>query len=393
MTGADHRGRPRRRRRPAHRRARARLAAGLRPTLVYVVTNFQNPSGATLSEPRRHHLAALADRYGFVLVEDDPYGELRFRGESAPPPRHAAPATPSPSAPRRRSCRPACASAGWSRPPWLMGPWSASSRSPTCTPARSTSCVVADLLADDAFMAAPRRATCARPTVPAPTRWSRAVRADAGRAASRSRRPDGGMFAGPASPTAATPTSCSPGPSTAGVAFVPGSAFHRDGTGRDTLRLCFSTLTAERAGVEAIDRLASGAGSTTTSSTNRSKAASTSARSPVRQQVEQQAAHDGQHHPHLDSGRPRRAPSQPVVHQARQQRRRPAPRPAAPGRRARRTAARPRRARSRTPRPTRPAARRPGRRSARRRRPGAVRSSASIASTSATSSPSFDPKW
>lgn len=57
-----------------------RLAAGLRPTLVYVVANFDNPTGATLAEERRIRLAALADAYGFVIVEDDPYGELRWRG-------------------------------------------------------------------------------------------------------------------------------------------------------------------------------------------------------------------------------------------------------------------------------------------------------------------------
>lgn len=61
-----------------------RLAAGLRPTLVYVVANFDNPTGATLSAERRVRLAALADRYGFVLVEDDPYGELRWRGAAGP---------------------------------------------------------------------------------------------------------------------------------------------------------------------------------------------------------------------------------------------------------------------------------------------------------------------
>ena len=62
-----------------------RLRHGERPALVYVVANFDNPSGATLSAERRVALAALADRYGFVIVDDDPYGELRWRG-SAPPP-------------------------------------------------------------------------------------------------------------------------------------------------------------------------------------------------------------------------------------------------------------------------------------------------------------------
>jgi 2-aminoadipate transaminase len=61
------------------------LAGGLRPKLVYLVANFSNPSGATLSAPRRAHLAALADQFGFVVVEDDQYGRLRFRGEHLAP--------------------------------------------------------------------------------------------------------------------------------------------------------------------------------------------------------------------------------------------------------------------------------------------------------------------
>ncbi len=62
-----------------------RLAAGLRPKLTYVVANFQNPSGATLSGERRAELARLSDQYGFVVVEDDPYGALRFTGDVVPP--------------------------------------------------------------------------------------------------------------------------------------------------------------------------------------------------------------------------------------------------------------------------------------------------------------------
>jgi 2-aminoadipate transaminase len=61
-----------------------RLRRGERPVVVYVVANFNNPTGATLSLERRTALAGLADRYGFVIVEDDPYGELRWRGPSLP---------------------------------------------------------------------------------------------------------------------------------------------------------------------------------------------------------------------------------------------------------------------------------------------------------------------
>ncbi|MGN6695779.1 MAG: PLP-dependent aminotransferase family protein [Aquihabitans sp.] len=62
-----------------------RLAAGDRPALVYVVANFDNPSGSTLSADRRVALASLADRYGFWIVDDDPYGELRWAGDAPAP--------------------------------------------------------------------------------------------------------------------------------------------------------------------------------------------------------------------------------------------------------------------------------------------------------------------
>ena len=60
------------------------LEAGARPKLAHVIPNFQNPAGATLSLEKRRRLLELADRYEFVVFEDDPYGELRFEGESLP---------------------------------------------------------------------------------------------------------------------------------------------------------------------------------------------------------------------------------------------------------------------------------------------------------------------
>lgn len=63
----------------------ARLESGWRPKAVYVVSNFHNPTGATLSADRRSMLLELAGRYGFVVIEDDPYGELRFGGAALAP--------------------------------------------------------------------------------------------------------------------------------------------------------------------------------------------------------------------------------------------------------------------------------------------------------------------
>jgi 2-aminoadipate transaminase len=55
-----------------------------RPKFMYVLPNFQNPAGTTLSEGRRHELVSLADKYGVPIVEDDPYGQLRYEGEHLP---------------------------------------------------------------------------------------------------------------------------------------------------------------------------------------------------------------------------------------------------------------------------------------------------------------------
>ena len=62
-----------------------RLHAGLRPKLIYVVPNFHNPSGATLSLDRRKLLATLAEQFELLIVEDDPYGTIRFAGTALPP--------------------------------------------------------------------------------------------------------------------------------------------------------------------------------------------------------------------------------------------------------------------------------------------------------------------
>ena len=55
------------------------------PKFMYVLPNFQNPGGTTLSEGRRHELVLLADRFGVPIVEDDPYGQLRYEGEHLKP--------------------------------------------------------------------------------------------------------------------------------------------------------------------------------------------------------------------------------------------------------------------------------------------------------------------
>ncbi len=61
-----------------------RLAARVRPRLLVVTSNFQNPTGTTLPASSRAAIAKLARAGGFVVVENDIYGDLRYEGEAPP---------------------------------------------------------------------------------------------------------------------------------------------------------------------------------------------------------------------------------------------------------------------------------------------------------------------
>ena len=63
------------------------LEVGLRagPKFMYLLPNFQNPTGVTISASRRRELVLLADRYGVPIIEDDPYGQLRYEGDHIKP--------------------------------------------------------------------------------------------------------------------------------------------------------------------------------------------------------------------------------------------------------------------------------------------------------------------
>ena len=52
--------------------------------ILYLIPNFQNPTGRTMSLAKRKAVYQLACKYDFIILEDDPYGELRFAGENVP---------------------------------------------------------------------------------------------------------------------------------------------------------------------------------------------------------------------------------------------------------------------------------------------------------------------
>jgi 2-aminoadipate transaminase len=215
-----------------------RLAAGLRPRLVHTVSSFHNPRGATLSAPRRVRLAELADRYGFLVIEDDPYGLLAFDG--APPVPVAAHGD--------RVVRLGSASkvlAPALRVGWLTGPaplCAAVERLKQCTDlctSSLTQTVTAELLADRAWFGGhlDRLRAALRERADALTSAVASVFGDAVACSV----PTGGMFCWLEFADGTRPAGLLPQALEHGVGYVPGTAF---AVGQDlsaAARLCFAS--------------------------------------------------------------------------------------------------------------------------------------------------------
>jgi 2-aminoadipate transaminase len=60
------------------------LVNKLKPKFIYSIPNFQNPTGITMSLKRRYELMKVVEKYGIPIIEDDPYGEIRYEGEELP---------------------------------------------------------------------------------------------------------------------------------------------------------------------------------------------------------------------------------------------------------------------------------------------------------------------
>jgi DNA-binding transcriptional MocR family regulator len=60
----------------------AALTANPDPAFVYSIPTFQNPSGRTLPEDRRREIVGIAQKHNALILEDDPYGKIRFEGEA-----------------------------------------------------------------------------------------------------------------------------------------------------------------------------------------------------------------------------------------------------------------------------------------------------------------------
>ncbi|KOX13646.1 transcriptional regulator [Saccharothrix sp. NRRL B-16348] len=222
-----------------------------RPELLYLVPTFANPTGRTLSAGRRAEIAALADRHGLWVVEDDPYSELRYRGEPVPSLASMsdrvlyAGSFSKVGAPGMRL--------GWLRAPasimrtLVIVKQAADLHTSTVDQAAAASYLKANDLDEHirGLCAAYRERRDAMigalpSTVPAGTRWS---------------DPDGGMFVWVTLPGGVDTAELITAALARDVAFVPGAPFYATTPDRSTLRLSFTTNTTDEI-VEGMRRLA-----------------------------------------------------------------------------------------------------------------------------------------
>jgi 2-aminoadipate transaminase len=226
---------------------------------VYVMPNFQNPTGRTTSLERREAIIDIALEHGIPVIEDDPYGELRFRGQTLPSLHALAVARlgdPDLSPVIRLSTFSKILAPGL-RVAWVVGPtpliWRLTLAKQAADLHTST---LAQRLAVELLPIVPdqiERVTAAY------GERSATLEAALDRAFGDSivrTRPDGGMFTWLELPGGIDSATLLPAALERGVAFVSGAAFHSEpGTGGNTLRLSFSSSQPEEID-EGVQRLA-----------------------------------------------------------------------------------------------------------------------------------------
>lgn len=228
--------------------------AGREPKLIYTIPTFQNPGGTTMSLERRRRLIELADEWGALILEDDPYGLLRFAGETLPGIRELSGNAPNVVgvytfskilAPGLR--------VGWvaADPAIVSRMIDAKQGLDTCTNVPMQRLVAAFINAGrmDSHLDAVRE-TCRRHK----EAMAAALERELGGGRVRWTDPEGGFFMWVTFPENVDTEALSSVAIEEGVAFVPGPAFSVGGRFRNALRLSFATNSGERT-AEGVRRL------------------------------------------------------------------------------------------------------------------------------------------
>lgn len=231
--------------------------AGRAPKAIYTIPNFQNPMGVTLTRERKVRLLELAERWGAMIIEDDPYGPLRFGGAHVAGFAEIAPGHPLVFQVRTfsKTIAPGLR-VGWIDvdPELRALAISAKQAMDTCTGVPAQNAVAA-------FLANGHLEPHLERLRPIYRDRKIAMRRELDRAFGRhvvTTDPDGGFFlwatfAGDLERLDTEELFADA--LVEGVAFIPGPAFTTDGSMRNSLRLCFATSSPDRI-AEGVDRLA-----------------------------------------------------------------------------------------------------------------------------------------
>ena len=229
-----------------------RLAGGLRPKLVYSIPDHQNPAGVSLAAERRTLLVALAQRYGFLIVEDVAYRELPFSDESLPSLWSLAPDVVVQTGTTSKTFFPGV------RLGWAVGPADISAR---LVSAKQNTDQCAGALGQRLFEESVRRGWIDEQLVLSRALYRRKCER---MLAALERwmpdgahwtRPEGGFFSWLTLPDDADSVELARLAAERGVGIVPGTLFFTDGRGADTVRLSFS-MVGEPQIDDGIERLA-----------------------------------------------------------------------------------------------------------------------------------------
>jgi 2-aminoadipate transaminase len=216
---------------------------GRQAKFLYTIPTFQNPAGVTLSEERREQVLDICERAGLLVVEDDPYGMLFLEGD-APRPLRA----------RRLDGVFYCSTFSKTFAPGLRVGWVLA---PHAVREKLVMMSEANVLCPSAFAQA--AVTQYLSTMP----WQEQIKVyreiyrerrdallgaltDLMPAGTTWTRPTGGLFVWATLPDGLDSKAMMPRAIAARVAYVPGTGFYADGTGRGNMRLNFSFATPER---------------------------------------------------------------------------------------------------------------------------------------------------
>ena len=219
------------------------LESGRKVKFLYMIPDFQNPSGETLSLGEREILVSLAEEYGFLVVEDSPYRELRYSGEPVPTMYSLAPDTVLHLGSFSKIFAPGF------RLGWIFGNPEVLDKIYVCKQSLDLCPPVFDQYVAAEFMGSGRldrnlvksislyrekrdlMLSLLEENMPDGVTWT---------------HPDGGLFLFLTMPEDFDSVAFYDTALDAGVAYVAGSFFRTDGGGRNTMRLNFSFMTPER---------------------------------------------------------------------------------------------------------------------------------------------------